>query len=140
MALHTLFSSHELLSATKQLHIDSSIFNNLVAGQKKPYYFLCHYRITVPFFFNFRKLKTAYNMAYIQFENCTYTCSLYCIMTEPKKIKGKGCLKGCLIAIAIFFGIGFISIIIGIFIPETKDDFIRDAKSNYSSNNCIVLK
>lgn len=56
-------------------------------------------------------------------------------MTEPKKIKGKGCLKGCLIAIAIFFGIGFISIIIGIFLPETKEDFFRDAKSSYSSNN-----
>ena len=85
MALHTLFSSHELLSATKQLHIDSSIFNNLVAGQKKPYYFLCHYRITVPFFFNFRKLKTAYNMAYIQFKNCTYTCSLAIIMKNNFK-------------------------------------------------------
>ncbi|WP_075342282.1 hypothetical protein [Tenacibaculum agarivorans] len=52
-------------------------------------------------------------------------------MNETKQIKGKGSLKGCSTLIAIFFGISLISNLI----PETKDDFFRDAELNYDTNN-----
>jgi len=49
--------------------------------------------------------------------------------------KGKGCLKGCLITIGVFIVIIIVVSIIGVFIPESEDDFFRSAESNYNLNN-----